>query len=97
MRLGVEMGAQYQHCCGAPCRLRLEAQTYSQLPQPSNSVTLMLTATADRLQRLEALCRSWPFPVTVAAYVPLLDTLDQSAAAAAMANATAALQTTFDR
>ena len=70
---------------------------HSQLPQPANSVTLMLTATADRLQRLEALCRSWPFPIMVAAYVPLLDSLQADAAAAAVANATAALRDTFDR
>lgn len=70
---------------------------HSQLPQPANSVTLMLTATADRLQRLEALCRSWPFPIMVAAYVPLLDSWGTDAAAAAVANATAAMQDTFDR
>jgi hypothetical protein len=75
----------------------LEAQMHSQLAQPANSVTLMLTATADRLQRLEALCRSWPFPIMVAAYVPLLDSWGPDAAAAVVANATAALRATFDR
>lgn len=82
----------------AACRLTLEAAHHSRLPQPRNSVTMMLTTTADRLDRLEGLCKSWPFPVTLNVYVPVIsNTSNATSAHNAVAAAAAAVQEAFDR
>ena len=68
---------------------------------------MMLTASAGRLHLLDSLCRSWPFPMAVAVYAPLVmkgnssDALekdgDDVAAGQAVQQAAAAVQAAFDR
>lgn len=60
----------------------------------------MLTSSASRLHLLDSLCRSWPFPLAVVVYAPLVVSGNASDAAAAervAEKAAAAVQAAFDR
>jgi hypothetical protein len=88
-------------------RLTLEAAHHSRLLRPRDAVTMMLTASAGRLHLLDSLCRSWPFPMAVAVYAPVVvngnrsDAMkgggDDVAAEEAVRKAAAAVQAAFDR
>lgn len=68
---------------------------------------MMLTASAGRLHLLDSLCRSWPFPMAVAVYAPVIvssnssDALEvdrqDAMAEAAVQKAAVAVQAAFDR
>lgn len=82
------------------CRLKLEAIHHSRLPRPRNAVTLMLTTSANRLHLLDDLCKSWPFPLAVAVYAPVViagNASDAVAAERAVQKATKAVNESYAR
>jgi hypothetical protein len=89
------------------CRLKLQAVHHSRLPRAHDAVTMMLTASANRLHLLDSLCRSWPFPMAVAVYAPITlkgnssDALEEArdamSADQTVQKAAAAVQAAFDR
>ena len=81
--------------CAQLCRLQLRLLLLSKLARPERGITMMLTATPDRLHMLDDLCSSYPGPLSVALYVSIR--ADGPQAAGSFAVATEAATAVFER